>query len=62
MRIYVFMLLLCLSGVRSVDAIAAADLVVAESSPTQASAYADVDWDFVYNYKGCSAGAVEDVW
>ena len=56
------MLLLCLSGVRSVDAIAVADLVVAESSPTQVTAYADFDWDFVYNYKGCSAGAVEDVW
>ena len=62
MRIYVFMLLLCLSGVRSVDAIAVADLVVAESSPTQVTAYADFDWDFVYNYKGSSAVAVDDYW
>jgi hypothetical protein len=62
MRLITLILLMFLFGVRSLDAIAVADLVVAESSPTQVTAYADFDWDFVYNYKGSSAVAVDDYW
>ena len=45
-----------------VEAIATADVMTSESNPSNVSAYADFNWDFVYNYKGSSAVAVDDHW
>jgi hypothetical protein len=43
-------------------AIAVDDLVTAEANPTNVGAYADFNWDYVYNYKGSSAVAVDSHW
>ncbi|MFL2860420.1 MAG: serine protease [Pontiellaceae bacterium] len=55
-------LLICVVSLRSALAITVADLAVAESNPSNVAAYADFNWDFIYNYKGSSAVAVDDHW
>ena len=45
-----------------VEAIATADVTTSESNPSNVSAYADFNWDFVYNFKGSSGVAIDDHW
>ena len=45
-----------------VEAIATADVTTSESNPSNVSAYANFNWDFIYNYKGSSGVAIDDHW
>ena len=55
------MAILCLLGlVMPVSAIVVDDYAVAESAPSAAGL--DLDWDYVYNYKGSSAVSVGGGW
>ena len=53
----------CVLGlVFPVSAIVVDDYVAAENAPSAADSALDLNWDYIYNYKGSSAVAVGGAW